>query len=951
MAARAVTPSSPHALLLLVLLLGCADGTGSIEDAMDGGVAEVVDVDVRTDPPPGGFTVFDLQPTSGPVAGGTEVSVSGQGFHPDLWVRFGETEAEALVWQDEGRITLRSPPAPGGAAGAVDLVFLQPDMAAYTLPGAFSYVDEVVTDPIDACRLVQPTTLLLTPGSKSEPVTGHVFVDHVTDRPGPGDGVVGQLGYGPLGANPQGAAWTWIDGAYVDDAGKVFPDDDQLDAWEAALTAPEPGLYAFTWRFGLAGQEVWSVCDTNGTDQSGLQLDLLGRLTVVSSLEPIIEDCWLVGPLTLSVDEGEPSTPIAGRVYGGLLTANEGEAPLLAELGYGPTGADPEGPEWTFLPATYQTDSELSRARAADDYTAALPGLARGPWTYTFRFSDDQGESWRVCDASGLEDGLQLDALGLARAGQFIEACRVELDDGLSLYAGVNGPLVSAWVYGLGMTDDEGPAGDVLGQVGMGALGSDPLVSEGWQWRAANYQSDLDGALPGDQAYDRYVVNPLADDEGTYSLAFRFSDDDGASWLPCDRTGSADGFSAADLPTVEVTPAPPAQVDDCSILSPLNLSLAIGEGSGPITGLIWSVSLTQGPGPGQGVTGQVGIQREGADWEWSPAAYEGDDDGPAGEGAYDRYAGQIVPASGGVYKLAYRFSVDQGETWTRCDRDGIANGFTDDACGLVVVQDEFPPVIEEIRLLDPLTADAVVGWHSPSWTARVVVPGYTDEEAPSPVIGVELGHGPMGSVPDGHPGWAWTPAEAIPNEDEGAARLSATLSPNEVGVHAVAARATVDGGLTWVYGDLDGSINGYSVDTTGVLVAHAPAEKPVNACVLQHPKQAVVPASQATLPCFARVTVSGVTGPAGWGAGVVGQIGHGPVGSAPDAEGWVWTPAWYHLDVGDETDEYAATLSLPAAGDYATAARFSTDGGESFVHCDTAGTPFDPAQAGALTVE
>ncbi len=90
-------------------------------------------------------------------------------------------------------------------------------------------------------------------------------------------------------------------------------------------------------------------------------------------------------------------------------------------------------------------------------------------------------------------------------------------------------------------------------------------------------------------------------------------------------------------------------------------------------------------------------------------------------------------------------------------------------------------------------------------------------------------------------------------------------------------------------------------------------------------------------------------------ASLVGQVGVGARGSQPGAA-WSWmvaAPAANWNDVDEPGyDEYQASPSAPAAGDYDLAVRFSGDGGQTWTLCDLdgSGNGYQPAQAGELTV-
>ncbi len=82
--------------------------------------------------------VTGLSPVTGPLAGGTVVTLTGSGFTGATGVRFGATDGAALTVVSDGELTVESPLAV--SAGAVDVVVTTP-AGTWTRRGGFSYVD------------------------------------------------------------------------------------------------------------------------------------------------------------------------------------------------------------------------------------------------------------------------------------------------------------------------------------------------------------------------------------------------------------------------------------------------------------------------------------------------------------------------------------------------------------------------------------------------------------------------------------------------------------------------------------------------------------------------------------------------------------------------------------------------------------------------------------------
>ncbi len=127
-------------------------------------------------------------------------------------------------------------------------------------------------------------------------------------------------------------------------------------------------------------------------------------------------------------------------------------------------------------------------------------------------------------------------------------------------------------------------------------------------------------------------------------------------------------------------------------------------------------------------------------------------------------------------------------------------------------------------------------------------------------------------------------------------------------------------------------------------------------CDLQWPRSTSAGVGQDTELIFGRVYKTGVTEPAGAPAGILGQLGYGPLGSDPrSATGWRWlAAAWNPSCVAcNNNDEFMRQFNLAAAGGHSYAYRFSDDGGFTFLFCDFdpgTGDGFSTADLGTLTV-
>ena len=81
-------------------------------------------------------TVLSVNPTSGPLAGGTVVTITGTGFQSGATVKFGGVAATNVTFGSATQITATSP---AHAAGAVDVVVTNPDTQTGTLTAGYLY--------------------------------------------------------------------------------------------------------------------------------------------------------------------------------------------------------------------------------------------------------------------------------------------------------------------------------------------------------------------------------------------------------------------------------------------------------------------------------------------------------------------------------------------------------------------------------------------------------------------------------------------------------------------------------------------------------------------------------------------------------------------------------------------------------------------------------------------
>jgi len=125
------------------------------------------------------------------------------------------------------------------------------------------------------------------------------------------------------------------------------------------------------------------------------------------------------------------------------------------------------------------------------------------------------------------------------------------------------------------------------------------------------------------------------------------------------------------------------------------------------------------------------------------------------------------------------------------------------------------------NLQSPPATTNLAGVPTETIYGRVRVDGVTGTNGSRGNVTAQLGYGPDGSDPATNPGaWTWVSAafnQVYGSDDE----YMATLTVPTPGVYDYACRFSRNG-LQWLYGDLDGSQNGYDTGQAGDLTVDAP---------------------------------------------------------------------------------------------------------------------------------
>ena len=165
-------------------------------------------------------------------------------------------------------------------------------------------------------------------------------------------------------------------------------------------------------------------------------------------------------------------------------------------------------------------------------------------------------------------------------------------------------------------------------------------------------------------------------------------------------TGAADTANDTAAQDSADTGATARLVDYCHLQWPCTMTKAPGATSDAVYAWVYQGGRTPGAGAGAGVRVEVGVGPNGSHplrdvgWTWSPATYNADKDGlTPGDRANDEYVGTFLAPSRGPWDYCMRVSLDDGLSWSACDRGGDScagsgsdDGYLPDDAGQLMVR-------------------------------------------------------------------------------------------------------------------------------------------------------------------------------------------------------------------------------------------------------------------------
>ncbi len=481
---------------------------------------------------------------------------------------------------------------------------------------------------------------------------GQVWVDNCSEGDKKCASVIAQVGYGAEGTDAED--FTYSDATF-NDAVTTGNNDEYM----AELTPGALGATRVAYRFSVDNKASWTYCDADDAAEFTAE-----NMASVKVKDPI-EWCQMYMNSPISVAKLDVATDkIYGQVFVADCSASDKDAActgLKAEIGYG-TGDDVSA--FTFVDADYEKDVGYN-----DEFSKALTFDTVGEYKIVYAFSQADGAR-KYCSLNGskpfdLEDAGVVKVIDPATHVPEIEWCRIVSEVPADMTVGSEYKIYGqAYVGEDNCTQPEGACEGLMAYIGYGAS-TDNM--DDFNFVSATYFKDVGNN-------DEFVATLKPEAEGSYKVVYAFSMDGGKTKTYC----TGDNESPKDLSkaaSVTVTKPAAPKVGWCRVQYPENVAAKQGETSDIVYGQVYVSGCTEGELKCNAVMAEAGYGTgEDLDaYTWVSAIYNelatstnNDEYGVAFNIGRD-----VVDMT---YNVVYRFSLDNGETWTYCDFDD-AEGF------------------------------------------------------------------------------------------------------------------------------------------------------------------------------------------------------------------------------------------------------------------------------------
>ncbi len=248
-------------------------GTNNGYNPKDSGIITVIDSQK--------FSIRSVQPNYGIDAGGNIVIIEGGGFQQGVTVKFGGTNAPQVIALSKVKLRVTTPKH---SPGKVDLT-IELNGKTQTLTKGFTFTG--IKANIGWCntqwprKMPDPQHHIPAPqyGKPTQTIYGIVYKKGVTDKKGQGPGIVGHVGYGPLGTDPKTSPrWTWFPAVYNTDKKGLSGWDN--DEYRGTITPTQTGTFNYVYRFSSDGIYFWLCTLAGNTPQKPYKENDAAKMTV-----------------------------------------------------------------------------------------------------------------------------------------------------------------------------------------------------------------------------------------------------------------------------------------------------------------------------------------------------------------------------------------------------------------------------------------------------------------------------------------------------------------------------------------------------------------------------------------------------------------------------------------------------------------------------------------------
>ncbi len=373
----------------------------------------------------------DITPDEGSLAGGTEVTLGGQGFDEGLTAYFGDNEAEEVNRMGGLSAQLLTPAS--DSEESVDVTVVNPDGEEATVVDGFRYVEDDDDNGDDdngdddngdngdngdensefespeACNIQFPIIAEGLSLSDDDEITvfGRVHEPGFTDQEELPADLVAQALMGPAGADvDDDSQFTVVDAQrnpeYGEDDFEEFeatvPIDLQASS-EDAIT--EAGFWSYHFRFSLDGGDHWTVCDIEGLVEDTDEVDSsrFGALEVFDAVPHLVHFCGTWTEEVSASSSGDGPT-IDMEVYEGGITDDDFDGMSIeVEAGFGAEGTNPAlGYQWTPIDHQGPVDGNENNAHFGGPLYTAEDAPDSGEYQALTRTRLEGEDAWRYCN-------------------------------------------------------------------------------------------------------------------------------------------------------------------------------------------------------------------------------------------------------------------------------------------------------------------------------------------------------------------------------------------------------------------------------------------------------------------------------------------------------------------------------------------------------------------------